>query len=289
MEICPLDIKDHAAWAQLLAVCFDRTCEQMQALLAWYERMGMIAYGAWDGSRLVGQYAVLKRRLQIPSETMPQLVGLSLNMAIHPDYRGRGLVKQMSAPTYTQLAAEGGIAGVGFSSAEEVKVDRNSKGYGYSVVGQMPSWIAVPPTRKYRSSRIKETHQDLVRFRWETETLAYRYNAHPFRQYQTVVDGKNSLVFRDIGRYGVSLLGAYGQDFEEILQRWWCSLHPQGRYYVHFLSTPNAQLLQDMRITSLVLPMPVTRNPQYLTVKPLNENYSLLDFQQWDCTGGDVL
>jgi hypothetical protein len=283
----------------LLAICFDRTDAQMQALLAWYDRMGMIAFGAWNGEQLVGQYAVLKRHLHLPDDVTPRLVGLSLNMAIHPDFRGRGLVKQMSAPTYAQLAAEGGIAGVGFSSAEGVKVDRNSKSYGYAVVGQMRSWVALPALRGAKipltlQQGFPETFESftaspLIRFAWDAPSWSLRYNAHPFRTYQSAVSAGSVLVFREVGKRGVSLLAGTGANLQEGIRAWGGWLREHGKRYVHFISTPNAHLIHTMRRAMTVLPMPFSRQPQYLTVKPIAEHAALLDFHQWDCTGGDVL
>jgi len=134
MKIMPLLSSHINAWAELLAVCFERSSEQMCQLIAFFRpEKQLLAWGAWDGTRLVAQYSILRKSLILPTCPMSVTVGLSVNMAVHPAYRGQGLVKQVAQPVYEALARRGGIVGVGFSNAAGVQVDRRSKEYGYRV------------------------------------------------------------------------------------------------------------------------------------------------------------
>src|SRR5690349_13675851 len=138
MNIMPLSPEHHPACADLLAASFGRTSAEMSQLLRYlYAGYSVIAWGAWDGDRLVAQYSCLLTSLNVPGMDVPMLVGMSVNMAVHPDYQGRGLIKQIAQPVYQAVGEQGGMAGVGFSNAAGVKVDRRSKGYGYQVIGQM--------------------------------------------------------------------------------------------------------------------------------------------------------
>ncbi|MEZ4646792.1 MAG: GNAT family N-acetyltransferase [Chloroflexota bacterium] len=67
---------------------------------------GLLAWGAWDGARLAAQYSCLLTSLRLPGTEEPARVGMSINMAVHPDYRGQGLIKQVSQPV---LCGAGGV------------------------------------------------------------------------------------------------------------------------------------------------------------------------------------
>src|SRR5690606_20213096 len=101
MDVIPLTPGHCHPWADLLAVSFARTPAEMAQLLAWLQAgPGLIAYGAWDGERLAAQYSCRLTALHLPGHDASAAVGLSINMAVHPQYRGRGLIKQVAAPVY---------------------------------------------------------------------------------------------------------------------------------------------------------------------------------------------
>lgn len=307
MKITPLTLDDHCAWANLLAVTFDRQPSEMVQLLSFLRASApLIAYGVWDGARLAAQYSCLLRQVHVPNQPNSITVGVSMNMAVHPDYRGRGLIKQVAEPVYTAVQAQGGIAGVGFSNAAGVKVDKHSKGYGYRVVGRLDSTVALLlrpfshqsltltthwPTALSSISPLQQpTHQFVNKPAW----LAQRFARHPFRQYYFGIGREGLVVYRPFGWHGfkgVSLLAAYGQDLALLLGRWGAALWRQGVRIVHVLTSPHASLLKVLRQTAVTLCLPYTRSPTYLTAKPLcvTTPISLFNLAQWDCTGGDVL
>ena len=294
MEILPLS--QSPAWAALLALCFDKTTEQMTDLLSWLHTMGaVVAYGAWDGERLAAQYACLIRRIRIDGVSVE--VGMSLNMCVHPDYRGQGLIKRVSTPVYAAITARGGVAGMGFSNAEGVQVDRHSKGYGYQVVGRLPSrvlWLPAKSTavKVELSDHWPESFTEFtppgqgISFDYQPHDVAVRYSQHPFRRYcygiwrdEDVVRGV--VVYRPAGVRGVvSLFGMYGEDVNSLLSGWARVMRQQGVYAAHLIGTaPHG------------VPLPYTRNPYYLTVKSLGEQTppELFEFARWRCSGGDIL
>ena len=307
MRITPLTFADHCAWADLLAAAFGRQPSDMVQLLTFLQAAApLIAYGAWDGVQLTAQYSCLLRQVFVPGQLDPITVGVSVNMAVHPDYRGRGLVKQVAEPVYTAVRAQGGIAGVGFSNAAGVKVDKHSKGYGYRVVGRLAStvgWLKRPlspqtltlttewPTTFAAAASSQPTQ---CHFFSTSAWLEQRFARHPFRQYQFGVGEGGLVVYRPFQRFGfqgVSLLAAYGQDLGKLLARWGAALWLQGVRLVHVLTSPSAALLQGLRATAVCLRFPFSRSPYYLTVKPLCSAVpdALFDFGQWDCLGGDIL
>jgi hypothetical protein len=237
----------------------------------------------------------------------PVEAGMSLNMAVHPDFRGRGLIKQVSQPVYDALRADGVVFGFGFSNADGVKVDRHSKGYGYQVVGRMVSTAAYltpqraapltlsgslpaaawPPSESRSGIRLEST----------PDSLAHRYAKHPFRRYRFGVwqDGgavAGVVVYRPLRNpRAVALLDAQGDRLPELLARWSSAVRAEGVRVVHTLTTPNARLRSALVSVSRAVPLPYIRSPYYLTVKPLAADAppALLDFAAWDCVGGEIL
>lgn len=316
MDIRPLTLTDRLAWSHLLAVSFARQPAQMEQLLQhFYGERQLVAWGAWDGDNLAAQYSCLLTKLWLPNCAELQTVGMSINMAVHPNYRGRGLIKQVSWPVYDEVRERGGIAGVGFSNAEGVKVDKRSKGYGYRVVGKMVSVLALISKRRWKkrpfspsieltttwpASLINVPHSsDKIHFVTTPATLQQRFGTHPFRAYQFGVqhganDVEGVVVYRPFTRWGVSgvsLLTAYGADLPQLVSGWLQVLSNNGLYFVHMATSPNATLYQILKQQSRCFPIYRTRTPYFLTAKPLlNDTFTtLFDFDQWDCLGGDIL
>lgn len=311
MEIRFLTEDDAGSWADLLSVSFARQPAEMRQLWDWFHAgRELIVCGAWDGARLVAQYSSLLASLSVPHFPDPVWVGISTNMTVHPDYRGRGLIKQVASPVYLALADKRCIAGVGFSNAAGVKVDKHSQGYGYQVVGKMESkllWL--------RGNRVKEgiyltdhwsetswdcpTLRDCIRFAVTPMSIYQRYGSHPFRKYRFGVwkrEGKvvGVVVDRPLCRHGLcgsSLLAVYGQNLSELLGRWAGAIGASGAQFVHFLTTPNSPVWRAIKELGFCFPIPFNRSPYYLTVKPLYAGLCapLLDFSRWDCLGGDIL
>lgn len=300
-------------WAALLALAFGRRPAEMAALLAWFhEGEGLIAWGAWEGDRLVAQYSSWLTALCLPGETVPVRVGLCVNLAVHPEYRGRGLVKQVAGPVYAALAERGGVAGVGFSNAAGVQVDRHSQGYGYHVVGRLRSLLVLPRRERRPRAPVTITEQwpaapwqfarageGALRFAATPETVAWRFAAHPFRRYHYGVwleeGAVRGLVVMRLVRWGgvpgATLLAAYSDDLSALLAGWAAALRAQGGRFIHALTTPCAVARAGLQQLGLSLTLPYSRSPYYLTVKPLQETLAplLLDFSRWDCLGGDIL
>ncbi|GAB4514302.1 MAG: hypothetical protein OHK0046_16220 [Anaerolineae bacterium] len=304
LDITPLSAEHRSAWAELLALAFDRQLEDMTRSLMWLLAAGpVIAYGAWDGERLAAQYACLVRHLHIPGHAAPVEVGMSLNMCVHPDYRGQGLVKHVSKPVYDTLKVRGAVAGMGFSNAEGVQVDRHSKGYGYQVVGKLASVLVVLPRTRAApldlyniwSPEMIAPPSDTLHFVFSTAQLDHRYSAHPTNRYCFAVGEEGVVIYRKTmlrGMRGASLLAAYGHDLPALLRRWANTLHQQGILLAHLIATPGSQVWRSLRGISVgTVNLPYTRSPYYLTIKPLHDHTpdALFDFSRWDCTGGDIL
>jgi hypothetical protein len=265
----------------------------------------MAAYGAWDGDVLAAQYSCLGVNLYVPECDSAVPVGMSINMATHPDYRGRGLIKQVSAPVYEMLSAEGTFAGVGFSNAAGVKVDQNSKGYGYRVIGQMQPLVTMATpfrrephdfytTQTFPSRLVFKTHRPNTHFQVTSRQIEHRFGQHPFRTYQYGIwdsGAQGLVVYQNTRLHGVpavSLLAAYSEDLPGLLSRWLSSI---GTRLVYVLTSPTSYLRECLSKLAVTVPFRWSRTPYYLTFKALTDvvPHSLFDMAQWECVGGDVL
>lgn len=314
MDIRPLTLDDQQAWSELLAVSFSRTPKQMALLLShFYGERRLVAWGAWDGKRLVAQYSCLLAQLWLPNGPKAQTVGMSVNMAVHPDYRGRGLVKQVSQPVYDEVGERGGIAGVGFSNAAGIKVDKRSKGYGYQVVGQMipslailikslrpssvPPLILTPDWPKNLTAVSRPSPG--ICFATTPDRLRHRFGRHPFRRYQFGLQVANDRVegvvvyrpFRRWGLSGASLLLTYGADQDALLAGWLQALLQHNIRLIHVVTSPQAALRRALQQQTWCLPLFKSQTPYFLTAKPLQQQIpeTLFQFENWDCVGGDIL
>ncbi|MFO7539867.1 MAG: GNAT family N-acetyltransferase [Chloroflexota bacterium] len=311
MNFSRLTLADVEPWAELVAISFGRQSAEMEALWQWFHQgWQLVAWGAWEQHQLVAQYTCLVNPVISPQDTLFR-IGLSVNMAVHPDFRGRGLVKQIAQPVYATLQAMGIVAGVGFSNAAGVKVDKRSKGYGYQVLGKMQPYLLWLSSRRQSSSPLElTTHWPIGRwpaaqpgncFRFAADPvwLKNRFADHPFRQYRFGVWQEGTqicgiVIDRPIffgGVNGCTLLMAYGPDLPGLLTHWGRTIHNTGGRFVHWLSTPTTALTKTLRTLGLVLPVPYSRSPYYLTAKPLTAGLParFMDFRHWDCSGGNIL
>jgi hypothetical protein len=311
IQLRALTLNDCEPWSELLATAFDRTPYDMQRLLHWLQsEHELIAWGVWENTRLIAQYSSLLTTVWLPSTASFECAGLSINLAVHPDYRGRGLVKQVAQPVYATLAERGALAGVGFSNAAGVKVDRHSQAYGYQVIGQMqPTLVGLSPrltsnplclTPDWPAAPFDLTPvtDDLVRFAASPRLIQHRFAQHPFRRYhfglwETPDAVQGIIIYRLVKWMGLrvaALLAVYGQDVLELLQRWAAALHHSRIYFVQALTTPASKLRAALCRIGWGARLPYARSPYFLTVKPLQETAAmLLDFKRWDCCGGDIL
>ena len=311
MKFAPLTLSDTMPWATLLAAAFNHPAEQMEQLLHFMQpESNLVAWGAWDGATLAAQYSCLLRPLFLPTFQQTVTVGLSVNMAVHPNYRGQGLVKQVANPVYEALAARGIVAGTGFSNAAGVQVDKRSSGYGYSVVGRLqPYLLWLRSGTNAPDFYLTATWPDLpflpaepdtaVQFAWTPQSLHHRFACHPFRRYQFGVWQQRSsvaglVVYRPIrlaGLPAVALLAAYSADLPGLLRRWTDAVLNNGYRLAQLVSTPASTTVHLLQETAVCLPQPISRNPYYLTLKPLSTTLpqSIFCFENWSCLGGDIL
>lgn len=309
MELRPLTPADSSQWGHLIGICFNQPSLEMERVLTWLTCLGHLeAYGLWDDNKLVAQYACLLRNVIYKDTPIP--IGMSINMAVHPDYRGQGLIKLVSQPIYDHLTEKDVMFGMGFSNAQGVKVDKHSKGYGYQVIGRMQSLIAIvksfkrPPLilsddiLRYGQGQLPN-YQQKTHFQKDLAYITQRYGHHPLRQYHYGIWEEDDqilgiVIFKYVKLWGVpsvALMDVFGDNLEELFLRWSTMLRQNGIYLIHTLVTPQSAIKDILHRHWHVHQARFSRTPYYLTLKPLSEQIesSLLDFDQWDLIGGDVL
>jgi hypothetical protein len=312
VEYRPLTLDDRVAWARLLADTFDRTPAQMERLLAWFHQgFRLVTWGAWDGDRLVAQYNCRLLRLHVPGLGEPALAGMGLNMAVDAAYRGRGLLDAVATPVHEMIAAQGCIAGVGFSSAGGLAVTRRSTSYRYEVLGPMTSSVVVLARRHYPEPldlsdawpvgqlNVARGDTRFIRYAVTAETIRHRFAEHPFRHYSFGVwrDGeviRGLVVYRRArlrGIPGMALLAAYGDDLPLLLARWAAAVRRLGVPIVHVVTSPASPFRDLLRVMGTRLTVPFSREPYHLIARALRDDTPrvLLDLDSWDCIGGDIL
>ena len=311
IELRPLTVADSVPWAKLLATCFERSAKQMEALLAWFhDGFPLVTMGAWDGQRLVAQYNCRLLELRVPGFERSVPVGMGLNMAVDPAYRGRGLLEKVATPVHEAITARGCVAGVGFSSAGGLAVTRASRQYGYDVLGPMVS-LAVPVARRHYPSPLAITAgwpddsmalgsvDGFVRYEVTPATLRHRFARHPFRRYRYAVRQQDGVidglvVYRETSLRGVpgaSLLAAYGSDQAALLGAFAAALRASGRHVIHVIMSPASPLRDGVAAIGPRIRVPFSRNPYHLITRALQADTPaiLFDLDRWDCTGGDIL
>ena len=312
MEFRPLELSDRVEWARLLAVCFDRSPEQMEALLAWFHAgFPLVTMGAWDGDALVAQYNCRLLELRIPGVADRVPAGMGLNMAVDPAYRGRGLLDRVATPVHEIIAERGCVAGVGFSSAGGLAVTRASRSYSYEVLGPMVS-IVVPIAHSRHleplaisdawpggSIALAEADDGFIRYAVTPDSLRHRFADHPFRRYTLRHPGRRRCRGRAGGlpahdparRPAASLLAAYGSDLADLLSRWGAAIRSRGLHLAHLVTSPASPLREAAEVIGPRVTVPVSRNRYHLIARSLRPDAPpiLFDLARWDCAGGDIL
>ena len=94
-----------------------------------------------------------------------------------------------------------------------------------------------------------------------------------------------------LGIPAVALLDVFSNHPEELLMRWSTTLKQHQIHLIHTLATPQSGIKFILKNHFLSVKPPITRNPYYLTIKPLSHelDVTLFDFVNWDLIGGDVL
>jgi hypothetical protein len=113
-------------------------------------------------------------------------------MATHPDFRGKGLISNLSKLVYKDVEKSGASMSIGFSNEEGVQVDKHSTNYGYHIIGKFETYYHIVTQRKKTNctlskiSSFKETvlqQKDFYSINKTVKYLDWRYKDNPNHDY----------------------------------------------------------------------------------------------------------
>lgn len=86
-------------------------------------------------------------------------------------------------------------------------------------------------------------------------------------------------------------MDVYGNNLPDLLRRWGSTLKRHGYHFIHTLATPQSTISRSLTQASQTLIIPYSRNPHYLTLRPISPSLSdeVNNFEAWDFIGGDIL
>jgi GNAT superfamily N-acetyltransferase len=295
--------------------CFPLRHEDALSTFRWkyLERKSVwVAYGAFDGGNLAAYYGNLEVPLRENGEVFG--AGLCLDMAVHPDYRGRGLVTLLAEKVYASLP-DTWLLSYGFSNKMGVRVDLKARGYGYTVLGEMSTFrkmvrrnistecYSAAPARDYLLAEKQEdlgkllVDQPAVYFDWRYRggpldkgvLLSVGENEAMVAQAVVRKQGKTLSLLKIIGRKGFfdekvlpTVLGGIENYAIEERCRW-----------VNVCVLPNGLWRKTLGRTGYWR-WPIRANPYYLTVKVhrgADERLraKALTAEEWMVMGGDIM
>ncbi len=317
----PLQQKDVPALTQFLDEVFHIKNTDKEALVTWkyfhpFFKNKVIQYGAFEDqyNQLVAHYANLPISVRYKNKTFQST--LCVDMATHPLFRGKGLISALSKLVYQKVEKSGAAFSLGFSNEAGVKVDQNSKGYGYQVVGKFKEYSFI--LTKQESSEIslgevlgfseevfssKEASAKNPFFSIEKDVayLKWRYQQKPhhsylffkimkqdqFLGYVVVKDSNLQLHVLDIITNDTSVIF-----LTELLKELSNLSLRLGKRIITYSVLEN-ELWNNVMKKSMPFKPVTKKNEFYLTIKTHSHNVmpekELLNKEKWLCFLGDVL
>ncbi len=301
------------ALTRLLDDSFEIQNADKEQLIRWkffddFHRGGTVTYVALDDAgNVVSQYT----NFPIPIRDGPRLLSgmICADMATHPDFRGKGLISQLSRQVYADVIAQNAALSIGFSNDEGVKVDQHANGYGYKIVGEFMRYGKIIVRRRSTPYTLQRTDtfsepiytagMNFVRIDKSLEYLNWRYLRKPNHDYQVyrLIRGTcfaGYVVLRQSGYkyhvYDLITTSENSSDLQNILTATHNLIFELGtRVAIHYV-LDNPFWRQVLR-GCLRLPRGVTT--YYLTVKIhpacFNGGERLTQASQWVLMAGDIL
>lgn len=142
---------------------------------------------------LVSHYAYLPLDVAAGKERMP--ASLCTAMATHPEHRGRSLISRLSQAAFQDAEKQGSEICIGFSNQAGLRVDKNSSGYGYAIIGSFATFATFPgktdeTTIRLEALRAKEPFKkipfsaQILGIAKNPSFLHWRYRRYPKKIYR---------------------------------------------------------------------------------------------------------
>lgn len=264
----------------------------------------LYAYGAYDGKNLVSFYS--DKVMLTTNGKKKYKSTICLDMCTHPDYRRKGLITLLSKSVYKKIKEGDFDFSFGFSNENGVKVDKYSKNYGYSVIGQFKTLrkLLIP---KFNKSRLKvDELSDLQELRKlvvknylqilpNQEYLNWRFKDNSFLKkcrYLKISNGTSDIGYAIVEhkKRGVGILkiiASTSKDYKNIINAISTYYSRKGKIYISITILPNnfwKNLLEKAKF------LPFVKNEKYFfTVYPHKKINKVNSPENWILMGGDIL
>jgi len=184
----PAEPADFGRTVELMALGFPGVDKFSPAFLQWqyYDNPAGPPLGCNidDGDRLVGHLMGIPLKVTLQGE--PAVVTLIMNVATHPDYRGRGLFLELVRRVVAMSAVRGHPAVVGVANQQTIRAYETK--LGFQNVAGLDAHVELLPQR-IDFHRALETA--VFARSWDDATLAWRLRnpANPLRIAGSLFDG----------------------------------------------------------------------------------------------------
>ena len=202
LELRAAEAADLAATAQLLALGFPGARKFSSEFLRWqyYDNPvgAPLSCNISDGAQLVGHLTGIPIEVALRGDT--RLVTLIMNIAVHPAYRGRDLLKSLTAEVIAMSAARAHAGVVGVANQNSVAAFEHK--LGFQNVAGLDAFVEWLPHRITMQGALADAE---FAHRWSDASLAWRMN-NPVNRLHIVAETADSLVVE--GRSSLPLLRA---------------------------------------------------------------------------------
>jgi GNAT superfamily N-acetyltransferase len=196
--------------AELMRLAFPKATQFHAEYLAWLyaenPEGGVIGFNAWCDARLAGHYAVIPIRARLCGEVVRG--ALSVNTAVHPDHRGKGLFTRLAEQTY-ELARERGVGHV-IGVANAASTHGFVRSLRFQTLGPLEACVL------WRSPRLEAARGRPSWERvWESEDLRWRLR-NPAMRYSVEHRKGCRLLLAPTGQAGIHCILKLEDEMEAI-------------------------------------------------------------------------
>ena len=184
------EVNDLAATVHLMALGFPGAHKFSVEFLRWqyYDNPVGAPLGCniSDGTQLVGHLTGIPIEVTLRGEA--RLVTVIMNIAVHPAYRGRGLIKTLTEHVIDQSAARGHAGVIGVANQNSVAAFEHK--LGFQNIAGLAAHIEWLPHRIVLPRAVEDAE---FSHRWRDATLTWRMN-NPVNPLRVVGASDDSLI-----------------------------------------------------------------------------------------------
>lgn len=302
---------DSASLQHLFQMCYPTNKHISPGAIHWsffhpqfkQKLVSFVAYAKDIPNQIVSHYGNQWLPIAINDSTLHTY--LCLDMATHPDHRGKRLVSILSKQVYELLRQQHVDFSFGFSNKFGIQVDKHASNYGYNIVGQFEKFVAYPKIdRSYDFSESQPTTTAALPpnqygLAKNLEYLQWRYFDKPHRPYLSFKFTHQSSYGWIIARKHKLMLDI----MDIIIPEWSDQKYLNACIATRILATHlhsagcSTQIMPNPYMRKLFkqagffqIPHVLVSNPFWLTIKLHNQNHpKALNPSSWWLMSGDIL